>query len=246
MHVNVLLASGALCEAHTAAGRLFDQSMAAGLPENAVRALLLLARVHSDAGDALGAFPYVLAALLHCRLLGLDVLGTEAALALARLWGVLLPPAQGSSTSSSSSGKGGTADGIRDADSSAPGVTAGEAGTSSGGAAYTSVLLSEVMPLVMAHGSLELQGEAQLAAADALLAGVGPGHELASVAEQAGQLLCRAAAAFEGAICWGRAAGAQSLLAHMCHAVGDAAGRDEAAVRALQLAERMAAVHAGR
>jgi hypothetical protein len=103
-------------------------------------------------------------------------------------------------------------------------------------------LLQQVLPLAYACGAVKVQGELEEALAKAMLltlqdeaAGGTPQQgqqanrqeQLAEVAQR----LSAAAASYEQAGCWGDAASAWLLLAHVLDAAGDGGRRNEAAAR---------------
>jgi hypothetical protein len=111
-----------------------------------------------------------------------------------------------------------------------------EAGLASrgGGPRLALHMLQEWMPLVLAHGRLQLQGRLGMAAADSLLtlAGSSAGLLAAGPGEVL-QLLQSAAAAFERCNDWGRAAEAAGVAAHVYEACGHEKARNAAAAAAL-------------
>lgn len=111
-----------------------------------------------------------------------------------------------------------------------------------GGREFALQLLWDVLPLVVAHGSLDLQGRVQHALAEGLLAGLQDTQEIGTIAPQAIHLLRGAAGAYERVWCWDQAAECWELLAHVCHAMSDEAARNDAAGRCLSASQRSLAV----
>lgn len=81
-----LAAAGRTEEAAAAAQRLFAMAAATGQLLHSARLLVLLGRIHAEAGAPLAALPYALAAVGHARQLSADLLAAEAAVLVAQLW----------------------------------------------------------------------------------------------------------------------------------------------------------------
>ena len=125
-----LAVAGRSEEAAAAAQRLCSMASATGQPLHSTRLLLLLGRIHREAGAPLAALPYALATAFHARQLAADLLAAEAALLMGQLWCDLGPQH----------------------------------------AAHAAAELEGALPVVLAHGPLELQARAQAALAEALMA----------------------------------------------------------------------------
>jgi anaphase-promoting complex subunit 5 len=218
-HAQLHAAAGCWEEAHRAAAALFVNAASSGMQPQALEALMLMARASLAAGDAAGALPSALSALLHCQQLQLDGLLPEAVLLLAAAWQASEP----------------------------------------GGSGFCVQLLQQVLPLAYASGAVKVQGEVEEALAKAMLltlqdqaagttsqqgqeqaAGATP-HQVQQLQGQqsnkqqqlaeVAQRLSAAAALYEQAGCWGEAASAWLLLAHVLDAAGQGSRRNEAAAR---------------
>lgn len=84
--MRTLAAAGRSEDAARAAHQLFAMAAATGQPLHTARLLLLLARVHREAGAPMAALPYALSCAAHARQLHADLLAAEAAVLLAQLW----------------------------------------------------------------------------------------------------------------------------------------------------------------
>ena len=81
-----LQVAGRTEEAAHAAHTLFAMAAATGQPLHSTRLLLLLGRIHREAGAPLAALPYALSAAAHARQLAADLVAAEAAVLMAQLW----------------------------------------------------------------------------------------------------------------------------------------------------------------
>ncbi|KAK9825152.1 hypothetical protein WJX81_006176 [Elliptochloris bilobata] len=88
-NVEALIAAGRLEDAHTAASAHFALCLDAGMQDEAVRMLLLLADVHAAAGLPAAALPYALTARLHAQQSHADLLAADASVRVAAAMGAL-------------------------------------------------------------------------------------------------------------------------------------------------------------
>ncbi|KAL6755174.1 hypothetical protein V8C86DRAFT_2683707 [Haematococcus lacustris] len=97
------------------------------------------------------------------------------------------------------------------------------------------LMLQDAMPIIMAHGSLELQARSQKMLADVLAAGTKPGKQLKARAPQIRQLLEGSLTCYRRLHCAREAAGVAYLLAQLHDALGDVESRDREAQLYCQL-----------
>lgn len=190
-----LMESGALQPAYTATGTLFSDALHGGLYVEAIGALLVYARIMISALNPLGALPFLLSALLHCQMYGMDMQAAEASLLLAKVWKEMVPGSRGPALK----------------------------------------LLEDVLPLILAHGPLALQGEVLLTLAEVILEDQQELEE--AVGERSSRLLEEAADAFQYVELWARAAHCYLLLASVHDARGAIGSRDAAAAAHLRCLE---------
>jgi hypothetical protein len=114
-------------------------------------------------------------------------------------------------------------------------------------AAGARAVVEDALPVIFAHGGLDLRGRAKVALAEAALAGAGGDRAAAAAAAPALlTLLSEAVGDFVALEDWRLAARAHHLAARLADAAGDAAGRGRAAAECLRLRAQRAAAFAPR
>lgn len=209
-HAQLHAAAGCCEEAHAAAAALFVSAASAGMQPQALEALLLMARAALAAGDAAGALPCALSALLHCQQLQLDTLLPEAVLLLAAAWQALEPGGSGFCVQllqqvlplAYAQGQVKLQGELEEALAKAMLLTLQDQAADS-----TAKQQQQDVQQVGQQGQAQAQ------------------EQLAGIAQR----LAAAAALYEQAGCWGEAAGAWLALAHVLDASGQPGRRDEAA-----------------
>jgi anaphase-promoting complex subunit 5 len=216
-HAQLHAAAGCWEEAHSAAAALFVSAASSGMQPQALEALMLMARASLAAGDAAGALPCALSALLHCQQLQLDSLLPEAVLLLAAAWQALEP-----------GGSGFCEQLLQQVLPLAYALGAvklqGELEE-----ALAKAMLLALQDRAAQSAPAEQQQQQQQQGQQA-----GQQGRLELHAERlagAAQRLAAAAASYEQAGCWGEAAAAWLALAHVLDASGEADRRNEAAAK---------------
>jgi hypothetical protein len=208
-HAQLHAAAGCWEEAHSAAAALFVSAASSGMQPQALEALLLMARASVAAGDAAGALPSALSALLHCQQLQLDGLLPEAVLLLAAAWQALEP--------------GGSGFCVQLLQQVLPLAYASGAVKVQGEVEEALAKATLLTLQDQAAGPAPQQGQQQEGRQEGQHA-----REQQQLAEIA-QRLSAAAASYEQAGCWGEAASVWLTLAHVLDAAGQAGRRNEAA-----------------
>lgn len=137
-----------------------------------------------------GALPYVLGVLQHCKDLHLHLVGAEATVLLAKIWIALNPSS----------------------------------------AVHAWRLVSNVLPLILAHSSIVLQAEAQLVLADCLLCMASTADEVRAYGFRILEPLDNAAEGFGLVEAWGKAQEAYHRMALVLDAMNERELRNKAAI----------------
>lgn len=195
-----LLAGGHYAQAEKAARTVFAIADGACFPVAALRALVLLARIHYESGSWATALPYATSALQQYRGMHADMLGAEAALVMAGIWRRMgsehLPKAREE--------------------------------------------IEAMLPLVLAHGGLDLRGRVRVALVEVGMEEARSKADVAAQSEELLGLLQEALVDFVKLEDWRQAAHAHHLRALIYDAVGDGANREKAAKQSIMLKKERA------